>query len=321
MTSSVNATQQPISIPVKLAVWAMRAFPRFVRPEDTSHAAFFEAAHLVKMTQEQIHAAMHKAADDRRVAEEGSPFLELFFSGSIGEYFKGKEVLDFGCALGGTAIAWESMYGVKKISGFDISPYFIEGAQRYAKHMGSTADFRQGFGESTPFPDGAFDTVVAIDVLEHVYSVEDCLRECWRILRPNGHLIAVFPPFYHPYEHHIKVSRTPFMHWFFSGETIRKALNYILTERGPEYNHFKADPNPKYRIPDLNGITCRAAWLAIKQQNWRVVRNEFPGVPRVGRRAQTKTMRAISSFNSIFARVPILEEVFLDRVAVVLQKR
>jgi ubiquinone/menaquinone biosynthesis C-methylase UbiE len=321
MTELKTVTHQERTFFVKLAVLAMRVLPRFVSNDDTAHAAFFEEAHLEKMTQEQIHSAMHEAAHGRRVAEERNPFLELFFSRSIGEYFKGREVLDFGCALGGTALAWEAMYGTKRISGFDVSPYFIEGAKRYAKQMGSTADFRQGFGESAPFHDGSFDTVVAIDVLEHVYNVEDCLGECWRMLKPNGHLIVVFPPFYHPFEHHIKVSRTPCLHWFFSGETIRKALNYILDERGPTYRHFKADPNPNYRIPDLNGITCRAAWKAIKQKDWLVVRNEFPGVPRVGKRGQTKAMRAVSALNSIFARVPILEEVFLDRVAVVLQKR
>ena len=321
MAETTTLNQEELTLPIKLAVWAMRLWPRLVSADDTAHAAFFEAAHLEKMTQEQIHAAMHEAANNRRAAEEKNPFLEPFFSGSIGAYFKGKEVLDFGCALGGTALAWEAMYGTKKISGFDISPHFIEGAKRYAKQMGSNADFRQGFGEQTPFPNGAFDTVVAIDVLEHVYNVEDCLTECWRVLKPNGYLIAVFPPFYHPLEHHIKVSRTPFLHWVFSGETIRIATNYILDERGPSYSHFKADPNPNYRIPDLNGITCRAAWKAIKQNDWRVVCNESPGVPRVGRRAQTRAMQALSAFNSIFARVPVLEEVFLDRVAVVLQRR
>lgn len=312
---------EPLALRVKLAVLAMRMFPRFVSPEDTAHAAFFEPAHLQKLSQEQIHAAMHQAADERRIAEEQNPFLEPFFSRSIEVYFKGKEVLDFGCAMGGTAIAWERMYGAKRVSGFDVSPYFVEGARRYAKHMGSAADFRQGFGENTPFPDGSFDTVVAIDVLEHVYGVEACLKECWRMLKPNGHLIAVFPPFYHPFEHHIKVSRTPFIHWLFSGETLRKALNFILSERGPEHDHFKAEANPNYRIPDLNGITCRAAWQAIREQGWEVVRNEHPGVPKVGRRAQSKPMKALSAFNSVFARVPLLEEVFLDRVAVILKRR
>ncbi|MGB6055996.1 MAG: class I SAM-dependent methyltransferase [Burkholderiaceae bacterium] len=321
MAEFATLTREEYTLPVKLAVWVMRLFPRFLSSDDTAHAAFFEAAHLEKMTQEQIHAAMHEVAHNRRVAEEETPFLELFFLSSNGEYFKDKEVLDFGCALGGTVLAWEAMYGVKKISGFDVSPYFIDGAQCYAKQIGSAADFRQRFGERTPFPDGAFDIVVAINVLEHVYNVENCLKECWRILKLNGHLIAVFPPIYHPFDHHIKVSRTPFLHWFFSGETVRKALNYILAERGPGYSHFIANPNPNYRIPNLNRITCRAAWKAIRQKNWRVVCNEFPGVPRVGRRAQTKAMRAISVFNSIFARVPVLSEVFLDRVAVVLQRR
>lgn len=321
MNQIAAASPENLTIPVKLAVWAMRMFPRFVSPDDTAHAAFFEPAHLQKFTQEQIHAAMHQAAHDRRIAEEQNPFLEPFFSRSVEDYFRGKEVLDFGCAMGGTAIAWEKMYGAKKVSGFDVSPYFIEGAQRYASHVGSAAQFKQGFGESTPFPDECFDTVVAIDVLEHVYNVEACLKECWRMLKPDGHLIAVFPPFFHPFEHHIKVSRTPFMHWLFSGETIRTALNQILSERGPEHSHFKADPNPNYKIPDLNGITSRAAWKAIRQQGWRVVRNEHPGVPKVGRRAQSRPMKALSAINSVFARLPVLEEVFLDRVAVILQRR
>lgn len=320
MTQISTPAQGPLTLPVRLAIRAMRWFPRHVSPDDTEHAAFFEKAHLKGMSQEQIHKAMHAAAHDRRAAEEANPFLELFFSGAIGTYFKGKEVLDFGCAFGGTAIAWERMYGAKSIAGFDVSPYFIEGAQRYAKHVGSTADFKQGVGEHAPFPDGSFDTVIAIDVFEHVYNVGPCLKECWRMLKPDGNLILVFPPFYHPFEHHIKVSRTPFVHWIFSGETIRKALNYLLSERGPQYEHFQAEPNPNYRIPDLNGITCRAARKLIKQQGWKVVRNECYGVPRVGRGAQTRLMRGISAFSSLFARMPVLEEVFLDRVAVILQR-
>jgi 2-polyprenyl-3-methyl-5-hydroxy-6-metoxy-1,4-benzoquinol methylase len=319
MNQSLNKVNEPITIPVRLAVLAMRLAPRFVSPDDTAHAAFFEEAHLRGMNQQQIHEAMHSAADNRCAAEEATPFLEPFFSRSIASYFKNKDVLDFGCALGGTAIAWERMYGAKTISGFDVSPYFIEGAQRYAQYSNSTAVFKQGVGEDAPFPDNSFDTIVAIDVFEHVYNFDSCLKECWRMLKPGGSLILVFPPFLHPFEHHIKVSRTPFVHWIFSGETIRKALNHLLDERGPAHAHFKSDPNPNYKIPDLNGITCRAAWAAIRQQGWKVVRNECYGVPRVGRRAQAPIMRAISAFSSLFARVPLLEEVFLDRVAVILQ--
>ena len=305
---------------VKLAMWAFDLFPRVVSPDDESHAAFFEPSHLKHLVREKIDAALHSAAHNRRFAEEQSPFLEPFFSPSIKEYFKGKRVLDFGSAIGGTAIAWEGMYETATVSGFDVTPIFVEGATKYAKSADSAADFRHGYGEQSPFADGSFDTIVAIDVLEHVYDFEQCLRECSRMLVQGGHLIAVFPPFLHPYEHHIKVSRTPFVHWIFSGETLRLALNEVLRRRGPQFAHFHAEHNPNYKIPDLNGITVRRARKAFRDQGWVVVKNERHGVPKVGRRAQTPLLRMISRVTSVFARVPLLDEVFLDRIAVVLRK-
>ena len=317
---SVVERSSNLSFQAKLAMMAMRLFTREVSPADTAHAAFFEESNLKGLTPEEIHAAMHEAADNRRRAEEQTPFLELFFSESISRYFRGKDVLDFGCALGGTAIAWERLYRTKSVAGFDVSPYFIEGAQRYASQVGSSAIFKQGVGERAPFDDNSFDTIVAIDVFEHVYDFDVCLQQCWRMLRPGGTLVLVFPPFFHPFEHHIKVSRTPFLHWFFSGEAIRIAGNAILDERGPAFAHFKSSPNSNYKIPDLNGVTCRAAWRAIKAQGWTVVEDRRYGVPRVGSRANTKVLRALSSFNSIFAHLPFSDEIFLDRVALILRR-
>lgn len=319
MKPSVKTVEE-LTFQVRSAMLAMRLIPRDVSPTDTAHAAFFEESHLRGLSRDVIHAAMHEAADNRRRAEEHNPFLELFFSSSISRYFKNKDVLDFGCALGGTAIAWERLYKTKSVAGFDVSPYFIEGAQRYAKHFESTAVFKQGVGESAPFDDNSFDTIVAIDVFEHVYDFNVCLEQCRRMLRPGGNLVLVFPPFFHPFEHHIKVSRTPFLHWLFSGETIRGAGNAILDERGPAYSHFKSSANPNYKIPDLNGITCRAAWKAIKAQGWMVVEDRRYGVPRVGSRAKGRVLQALSSINSVFARFPVSEEIFLDRVAVILRK-
>jgi 2-polyprenyl-3-methyl-5-hydroxy-6-metoxy-1,4-benzoquinol methylase len=309
-----------MNVSLRLATMALRALPRVVSPDDESHSAFFELSHLHRLTRDRIELAMHAAAHDRRTVEETDRFLEVFFSPSVKEYLRDKRVLDFGCYFGGTAIAWENMYGTKHISGFDVSPVFIEGANLYAKRVGSTADFRQGYGENAPFPDGEFDTIVAIDVLEHVHNVGKCLQECWRMLAPNGHLIAVFPTYYHPYCHHLKVSNMPLVHWFFSGETLRKAQNGILQQRGPDFAHFHANQNPNYRLPDLNGITVRRARQLIRGQNWDIVRDECFGIPHLGRRAQTRSMKLMGRINSAFARIPGLDELFLDRVAVVLRK-
>lgn len=43
------------------------------------------------------------------------------------------------------------------------------------------------------FPDGRFDRVVSLDVLEHVPEFEQGLRECWRVLAPAGQLLLTVP--------------------------------------------------------------------------------------------------------------------------------
>jgi SAM-dependent methyltransferase len=48
-------------------------------------------------------------------------------------------------------------------------------------------------GERLPFPDGCFDGLFLINVLEHVADVEAVLRECARVLRGNGRWLTVTP--------------------------------------------------------------------------------------------------------------------------------
>ncbi|MGG5886971.1 methyltransferase domain-containing protein [Falsiroseomonas sp. HC035] len=48
-------------------------------------------------------------------------------------------------------------------------------------------------GHDLPFPDGAFDLVVAVAVLEHVADPQRCVAEMWRVLAPGGHVHAVTP--------------------------------------------------------------------------------------------------------------------------------
>lgn len=48
-------------------------------------------------------------------------------------------------------------------------------------------------GERLPFPDGCFDGLFLINVLEHVSDVGVTMRECSRVLQPGGRLLAVTP--------------------------------------------------------------------------------------------------------------------------------
>jgi SAM-dependent methyltransferase len=47
--------------------------------------------------------------------------------------------------------------------------------------------------ERLPFDAGAFDTVVVIDVHEHLADPSDLNRELWRIIRPGGRIIVTTP--------------------------------------------------------------------------------------------------------------------------------
>ncbi len=48
----------------------------------------------------------------------------------------------------------------------------------------------------SPFPSGSFDVVYAGEVLEHTWTPSTMIRECWRILRPGGHLLLDTPNLY-----------------------------------------------------------------------------------------------------------------------------
>ena len=57
----------------------------------------------------------------------------------------------------------------------------------------SSAPVVQGSGHNLPFRDGAFNTVLAMAVLEHVADPVGCLRETLRVLAPGGRLVMTTP--------------------------------------------------------------------------------------------------------------------------------
>jgi SAM-dependent methyltransferase len=48
-------------------------------------------------------------------------------------------------------------------------------------------------GQSLPIAERAFDGVVTLNTLEHIYDVHGALRELYRVLKPGGGLIATVP--------------------------------------------------------------------------------------------------------------------------------
>jgi len=96
-------------------------------------------------------------------------------------------VLDLGCAEG--LFAKLAIRKGWRVVGMDVDTTSLSVARRQAPG----ADFALGSGEALPFPDSFFDSVIMLDVLEHVPSERLTLQEVDRVLKPGGRLIISVP--------------------------------------------------------------------------------------------------------------------------------
>lgn len=112
-----------------------------------------------------------------------------FYREALGD-LDGRLVLDAGC--GGGLVAKGLAEAGAVVVGLDQSPSSLQVARRAVAAAGSSGpgSFHATCGrlERLPFADGAFDAVIAADVLEHVPDLPAVVRELARALAPGGSL-------------------------------------------------------------------------------------------------------------------------------------
>ena len=102
---------------------------------------------------------------------------------------KGKRVLDIACGTGyGSAILAST---AAEVTGVDISAEAVGIAQSRFSLPNLTYQIANCF--ALPFPDGAFDIVVANEMIEHVADHDALIREAKRVLAPDGALLVSTP--------------------------------------------------------------------------------------------------------------------------------
>ena len=107
----------------------------------------------------------------------------------------GRRVLDLGCGVGEYVRAF-TRRGANAL-GCDIElPRLIEARARGASVVLAAA------GEALPFRDAALDVVVLNEVIEHVTSDRQTLREVARVLAPGGTCVIFAPNRLFPFETH-----------------------------------------------------------------------------------------------------------------------
>ena len=106
--------------------------------------------------------------------------------------FVGKEILEVGIGIG---IFTEKLLTHGKVFGVDIVPEFVEAARR--RH-GTRPDLEylvadMGAGVPDSLRGRAFDTIVCMNVLEHIEDDRRTLKSFMDMLRPGGKLVLVVP--------------------------------------------------------------------------------------------------------------------------------
>ena len=98
-------------------------------------------------------------------------------------------ILDYGCGEGRYLDVLRERFPRAELVGCDVSKVALDHAGRRRPW----ANYAPMDDERAPFPDGSFDLVLSVEVLEHVADVELATREIARLLAPGGRLVLTTP--------------------------------------------------------------------------------------------------------------------------------
>ncbi|MEI1373630.1 class I SAM-dependent methyltransferase [Nostoc sp. UHCC 0926] len=101
-----------------------------------------------------------------------------------------QDILDLACAVGLSTFAMQEIYPHAKITGLDLSPYFLAVANYRAQQRQAKINWLHAQAESTGLPDASFD-LVSIFLMCHELpqsATRQIFAEMRRVLRPGGYL-------------------------------------------------------------------------------------------------------------------------------------
>lgn len=172
----------------------------------------------------------------------------------------GDMLLDAGCGTGIYSLSFAALDGVRA-TGIDLRPHRLDAAARFARSLGVEATYESMSVTDLSFPDARFDTVICVEVLEHIPDDARAVREFARVLKPGGRLVVTVPgkeDLTDEEEEARYAAAEPLEH-VRSGYTV-DGLRALLTDAGLTITGYIA----YYR---------RFAQVAIKAQQWLYVHN------------------------------------------------
>ena len=161
------------------------------------------------------------------LAGRGEKFLS--YTAALVKGLNPRRYLDIGCGQG---FLLEAVTAHEKF-GVDISRTAIEGAKRRTK-----AEYCLGIIEELPYPNGYFDVVTGIGVMEHFLDCPSALNEISRVLRKGGcFIVLLFLDI--PFTERIRIKASEFIYPHFRP---RDLLHWMLRKYFgiSEHQHHKS---------------------------------------------------------------------------------
>lgn len=137
----------------------------------------FQPAVEISRSYDAIYREHHNAWEN----QGRTPAFIDYFSSLLGGFTRGR-FLEIGCGEGFllSALDQDGKFAV------DLSTRAISAARTRAQ-----AQFSVALAERLPFPDGHFDLVASVGVMEHFLDIGEATREIRRVLSPGGHYVAL----------------------------------------------------------------------------------------------------------------------------------
>lgn len=147
----------------------------------------WEAATEVEVAAKAVHAGIWPeagAGGDAKLRESYHKILKAQID------IEPKEIVDLGCSVGMSSFAMQQTYPQAKITGVDLSPYFLAIANLKSNQNQENFKWVHAAAENTGLPEASCD-LVSVFLMFHELpqtATKAVLKEAKRLLRPGGYV-------------------------------------------------------------------------------------------------------------------------------------
>ncbi len=147
----------------------------------------WQAAFEVEPAAHAVHAKIWQGANAQGDAKLRQSYHHILKSSLV---HPPQDILDLGCSVGLSTFALQKVYPHAKITGLDLSPYFLAVANYRAQQRQTKIDWVHATAESTGLPNASFDLVSIFLVCHELpqLATQQIFAEARRVLRPGGYL-------------------------------------------------------------------------------------------------------------------------------------